>query len=1043
MAVALAAVVTLSTSVPVRGADTDSANKPKPIPVGDVQRSTPVDFEKEILPVLSSSCLACHNKTKAKAKLILETPADIRKGGESGPAAVAGKGGESLLIKAAAHAPEIESPMPPPHNAANAPDLTSAQLGLIRLWIDQGANGEVHGSSAPVAWGPIAPGLDPIYAVAVSGDGQFAACGRGNRIDVYHLPTNRLVAHLADPQLSAGAPGAAHRDMVESLAFSPDGMLLASGSYREIKLWRRPTPLKKYGIAGLGAKSTCAAASPDGRLIAVGDADGQIRLFDAAAGAAAGELKGHEGPITGVCFSADGSRLASTSTDKSIRVWDVAAKTLFCKTEAPVDLRAVAWVAAGKQVAAGGDDGGIRRYKLPEAADGEMAAAKELKGHDGPVNALEAVPSADTQLLSGGEDGTVRLWNIDAAQPVRQVKHGSAVTSVAVRNDGKRFASAGLDNTIKLWNFDDGKPLAAMTGDPALQNLATSADRALARAVAEVAYCKARIGEAEKDAKSQAERLQKGKDALATVVKETEGKQRALDATKAARDAVDKEMAAAKKAAEDRVASAEEELKRLKAAADADETREKEKANAEKADAEKAKAEKANTDKTGDDKTGEDKAKEDKASEEKAKAEKATADKAIAEKKANTQKEIAKAMEAVKKAREAAAAPVPDERKKSAEKEIAKAEEELKKAAAAKAGAEQEVTSATASADASTRSLARATEALASAEADRTRREADVPTAKKAYAESQKPVRAIAFSPDGLLLAGAGDDGIVHLFSGDKGLTGEVLGDRKSPLGAVLFTGPTALVALGPSDGTASAWDIAGPWKLERTLGTCDGPSPIADRVISLDFSPDGLRLASGGGVPSRGGEVRIWELSVAKMEHAFDEIDTDAVTCLRYSPDGRRLACASADRFVRVIDPASGKVDLSLEGHQHHVLGVAWKSDGHLLATAGADNTLRFWSADTGERKKVVTGFDKEVTGVAFLGDTDLAVATSGDGKVKSYHDSGADGRTFPGASDFVYAAAATSDGGIIVAGGQDGILRAWDANTGQPTATLPPEGR
>jgi WD40 repeat protein len=1028
LAVVLAALVVLSTCAPARAADTESANKPKPIPVGDVQRSAPVDFEKEVLPVLSSSCLACHNKTKAKAKLILETPADIRKGGESGPAAVAGKGGESLLIKAAAHAPEIESPMPPPHNAANAPELTSAQLGLIRLWIDQGANGEVHGNSAPVAWGPVAPGLDPIYAVAVSGDGQFAACGRGNRIDVYHLPTSRLVAHLADPQLSAIAPGTAHRDMVESLAFSPDGMVLASGSYREIKLWRRPTPLKKYGIAGIGAKASCVAAGPDGRLIAVGDADGKIRLFDAAAGGPAGELTGHEGAITGLRFSTDGSRLASTSADKTIRIWDVAAKTLFCKAEAPGELRAVAWVAAGKQVAAGGADGVIRRWKLPESADGEMVAAKELKGHDGAVNALEAVPSADTQLLSGGEDGTVRLWSIDSQQPARQVKHGSAVTSVAVRKDGKRFASAGLDNSIRLWNFDDGKPLAAMTGDPALQNLATSADRALARAVAEVAYCKARIGEAEKDAKLQAERLQRGKDAVAAVVKDMEGKQKALDAAKAATDAVDKEMAAAKKAAEDRVASAEEELKRLKAAANADEAREKDKANAEKADADKA----------GDDKTS-----EDKASGEKAKADKANAEKANAEKKANAQKEIAKATEAVKKAREAAAAPVPDEKKKSAEKELAKAEEELKKAITAKAGAEQEVTSATAAAVASGKLLARATESLASAEADRTRREADVPAAKKEHATSQKPVRAVAFSPDGLLLAGAGDDGIVHTFSGDKGIPGEVFGDRKSPLTALAFINPSMLFALGPSEGSAAAWDVAQPWKLERTLGTSDGPSPIADRVTSLDFSPDGLRLASGGGVPSRGGEIRIWELAGAKMEHSFDEIDTDAVTCLRFSPDGKRLACASADRFVRVIDPASGKVDLSLEGHQHHVLGVAWKSDGHLLATAGADNTLRFWSADTGERKKVVTGFDKEVTGVAFLGDTDLAVATSGDGKVKSYHDSGADGRTFPGASDFGYAAAATSDGGIIVAGGQDGILRAWDANTGQPTATLPPEGR
>src|SRR5437588_315610 len=91
-----------------RGADAPDA-RPKPIPVADVTRPAPVDFEKEILPVLKASCLACHNKAKPKAKLVLETPADIRKGGDSGPAVVPGHGADSLLLKAASHAVDPES----------------------------------------------------------------------------------------------------------------------------------------------------------------------------------------------------------------------------------------------------------------------------------------------------------------------------------------------------------------------------------------------------------------------------------------------------------------------------------------------------------------------------------------------------------------------------------------------------------------------------------------------------------------------------------------------------------------------------------------------------------------------------------------------------------------------------------------------------------------------------------------------------------------------------------------------------------------------
>ena len=77
--------------------------KPAALAIAELARDTPVDFEREILPLLKNNCLACHNQTKAKAELILETPATIRKGGDSGPAIVPGKSAESLLLKVTAH----------------------------------------------------------------------------------------------------------------------------------------------------------------------------------------------------------------------------------------------------------------------------------------------------------------------------------------------------------------------------------------------------------------------------------------------------------------------------------------------------------------------------------------------------------------------------------------------------------------------------------------------------------------------------------------------------------------------------------------------------------------------------------------------------------------------------------------------------------------------------------------------------------------------------------------------------------------------------
>ena len=66
-------------------------------------------------------------------------------------------------------------------------------------------------------------------------DGRYAACGRSNQIFVYDLATRQFVAQINDP---AEKSGAAHRALVQSLAFSPDGTRLASGSFREVKIWR-------------------------------------------------------------------------------------------------------------------------------------------------------------------------------------------------------------------------------------------------------------------------------------------------------------------------------------------------------------------------------------------------------------------------------------------------------------------------------------------------------------------------------------------------------------------------------------------------------------------------------------------------------------------------------------------------------------------------------------------------------------------------------------------------------------------------------------
>src|SRR5207248_7498834 len=136
----------------------------------------------------------------------------------------------------------------------------------------------------------------------------FAVCSRGNRLCVYHLPTAKLATMLVDPDLEADLPGVAHRDVIRSLAFDPTGDLLASGAFREVKLWRRP---RAHEIAQWAhdAPVQTVAVRADGKSAATGDESGRIRLWDVVSGKLQQTIAAHQAAVTGLAFSADGAVL--------------------------------------------------------------------------------------------------------------------------------------------------------------------------------------------------------------------------------------------------------------------------------------------------------------------------------------------------------------------------------------------------------------------------------------------------------------------------------------------------------------------------------------------------------------------------------------------------------------------------------------------------------------------------------------------------------------------------------------------------------------
>ena len=1031
-----------------------------PIAITEVKHEGPVDFEKEILPIFRRNCLACHSATEAESDLVLETPQTILKGGSEGPAVVMGKGAESLLLKMASR--QKEPFMPPPDNDVKAKALTPDELGLIKLWIDQGATGEVKLAGGPINWQPLPPGVNPIFAVAISPDGQYAAAGRANQIFLYHIPSKRELGRLTDPALIQNGiykqPGVADLDLIQSLAFSPDGELLASGGFRTIKLWRKPKNVKKLDLAALEGPPRSIAVSNDGKFAAVGEETGKIKVFDLATGQIAKTLQGHTGPVTGVTFTADASKVVSGSQDKTFRVWNMADGMQIASVETPAPVNAVALVAADAQVATGGADNNLRLWALPAVAPTEPPKpVKEIGGHGQPITSLVALAPNGAQLATGCKDGVIRVIDVAGGNVVKQMNHGAPVDAIAVRADGKRFASVGANNIAKLWNGENQQQLAEMKGDYRTGLRVGEATRAVNLAKKQVELAKADLTEAGKRKMAEEENQKKSTEAQTAADAEFKKKDEAAKQPVIDKEAADKALAEAtvnktkadeaKKVTDAAAITANEALvaankakdEAVKAATDA--------ATAATAaltafnQAKEALAKDVNNQGLKDAAAAAEKASAE------AEAKKKAADEVkVAKEKAATDADTAKKTADTNKQNGDKGATDAQNAFNTADQKVKQVTPVAMKAVEEKMAADRALKAAMRSVERAAESVKKATEAIPgfdatvkTFEAQVTQRDAELMAVTKTVAESEKPLKSVSFSPNGLTLATVGDDQLLHSWDAETGAPVDIYTGQNAALSLVAFTKEGNAISLAANN-TGVVWDFATEWKLERTIGTPDSSEMLVDRVTALDFSPDGKRLASGGGEPSRSGEIKVWNVENGQLLLAFKEPHSDTVFGLDFSPDGLQLASCAADRFVKVWTAADGKFVRSFEGHTHHVLGVSWRADGRLLVSSGADAAIKVWDARTGDQARTIQGYTKEVTSVHFVGDQDIVIASSGDKIVRFVNAAnGGNVRDFGGAADYMYAAGASNDGKTIIAGGADSVLRVWNENA-QPVSSFEP---
>ena len=407
----------------------------------------PVSYHKDIKPLFTAACNGCHRPEKSKGELDMTTHAALMKGGKHGSSVVPGDPAKSRLVEMISGAePEMPEEGDP---------LKPEQIKLVERWIKEGAKDDTPAFGTAKVEPPTYSAAPVVSSLAFSPDGSLLAVNGSSEIVLHKSDGTGIVARLV---------GEVPR--IESIAFSKDGKFLAAAGgspaeYGAVQVW---DPAKKELLKAFKLSSDSLyglSVAPDGQSVAGGAADKVVRRINVADGTVSMEFKAHADWVLGTIFTLDGKQLVSAGRDKAMKLIEAEHGRFVDDINNPLEACvSLARHPREERVLYGGDLGTARIYKISDnqartAGRNDTNRLKEFERQPGPVTAVAFSPDGAAAAL--GSIGEVRVYDANEAKKLLTLSgHTGPVYAIAYKPDGSQIATGGWDGMVRLFDAKTG-----------------------------------------------------------------------------------------------------------------------------------------------------------------------------------------------------------------------------------------------------------------------------------------------------------------------------------------------------------------------------------------------------------------------------------------------------------------------------------------------------------------------------------------------------------------------------------------------------------